>query len=125
MNNSITFKPYLIHSFYIWSLENNRTAYFKLDKKHVSINPEYEIEDDTFTLQVHPTSIRNLVFSINSILFTTFFNGFPHTVEIPYSSIKRIFCKDTEYGFNFDDNNHITETQGTYKPVFSVIKGGK
>lgn len=124
MNNSKTFKPYIIHSFYTWALENYRTPHICIESYMVTINPPYSYESPYLTLKMHPDSIRNLIFSIDTLYFTTFFNGLPYAMEIPYSSIRKIFCKDTKYGFDFDSEDRIIEQKGISKTILSVIEGG-
>lgn len=132
------FKPYIINAFYTWALEDKKTPYIKVAKNSENIIPKH-LENNLFIiLRLHNDSVYNLVFSADKLYFLAYFNDEPFQVCIPYSNIKSIFCKETNYGLNFDSDENIYEQKATspldeYLSIeghskrgsFKVIKGGK
>ena len=120
MKISSSFKPYIIHAFYIWALENQLTPFV-----HIYTDTNNHVEDNDYILKMHPESIRNLIFAKDFLAFNTLINNSPTNFHIQYSQIKKIYCHENSYGFLFDNNDSITEIPST-KTIspFKVIDGG-
>lgn len=130
------FKPYIVNAFYNWALENHTTPYINVSKSIDNVVPEYLKNNASIILRLHNDSVYNLVFSADNLYFLAYFNGEPFQVCIPYSNIRSIFCKETNYSLNFDieeniyeqknKNNHPPTTEDNLSQhKFKVILGGK
>lgn len=109
--SSSSFKPYIIHAFYIWALENNYKPHLHIDIEEQLIFPKtsYPVS----ILKMHPESIKNLVFAKDYIFFNTNFDNKNHQIKIPYKTIRKIFCEHNSYGLIFDLNDSVSEQPST------------
>lgn len=135
MKNEKPFKPHIVNAFYNWALEDNKTPYIQVNKKSDNVIPIHLENNDYIILRLHSDSVYNLVFSSDYINFLAYFNGEPFQLSIPYQNIRSIFCKENNYGLNFDSEENIYEQKSfsmdandeilTVSPKLKIIKGGK
>lgn len=109
-----TFKPYIVNAFYIWSLDINKTPLIEVVKSVKNKIPSFLEGKDNLVFNIHPTSVRNLIFSKDTINFEAIFNEEIYVISIHNESIKRLFHKEEEYEFDFEkipefksESNHL------------------
>lgn len=135
MKKEKPFKPYIINAFYNWALEDKKTPYIKVNKNSDNIIPNHLKGNDYIILRLHSDSVYNLVFSTDHINFLAYFNGEAFQLAIPYINIRTIFCKENNYGLNFDIEENIYEQKLSsinenddtlrVKTKLKIIKGRK
>lgn len=119
MNNQKTITPYIINCFYNWAMDNKKIPLLVIKKSEDNIMPSFLREQESITLHFYPHSIRNLIFSKDFLFFTTFFDTEPFHLTIPYVNIVKIFCKDDNYGINFEP--HKIETSYNEKHIDNIL----
>lgn len=124
MNNNKTLKPYLISSFYKWSLDYNLTPLIEVVEDYYNKLPE-KIKNQTFTiLNIHSNATYELTFEKEHIAFEAIFNGESFKVIVTYESIQKIFTKEDGYGLEFsvDKEKILKPYNEKKKPYLKLIK---
>lgn len=116
------FKPYLINAFYTWAMDINFTPLIEVSSTSKNKIPEMLKDKETIIFNIHPSSVKNLIFGKDFIQFEARFSGESCNLSISHQSIKKIFSKEDGYGleFNvFDEANKLESNlkTDTLKPI--------
>ena len=111
MTTEDTFKPYIIEAFWRWCVDNEFTPLIDI-QEYLSENIPQNLKDNSeFTLNLHPNSLKNLMFTDKSINFESLFNGKKNNVCVKYEHVSTIYCYENNYGLCFETEQPKKETQ--------------
>lgn len=63
-----------------------------------------ENKSSNFIFNIHPAATRNMIFSKMGITFETTINNETNIINLPYTYLEKIFCKEDGYGIKFSKN---------------------
>lgn len=115
MQYKLSLVPYLINAFYTWSIDLGFTPLISIKISNKNNLPEY-LKNSEIILNIHPNSVKNMVFGKDSISFEAMFEGEFFPVIISHESIVKILNREDLYGL--DLANHVEK----FKPKFTIIK---
>lgn len=118
------FKPYLINAFYTWAMDINFTPLIEVSNASKNKVPDSLKSKDTIIFNIHPSSVRNLIFGKDFIEFEARFSGEPCGLSIAHDTIKKIFSKEDGYGLEFKVFDEVNKVESnlysdtdTLKPI--------
>jgi stringent starvation protein B len=117
-----TLKPYLINAFYTWCMDIGYTPLITVSKSSKNLLPSYLLTESNVIFNIHPKSVRNLIFGKDTIEFEAIFNQEPSKVVLYYTSIFSIESLEFEYGLDFDIQNEDINNGLSKKPKLILIK---
>lgn len=112
-------KRYLINAFYSWCMDIGYTPLINTKKWSKNILPDYLTYEEEVVFNIHPRSVRNLVFGKDTIEFEALFKGTPAQVILDYESIASIYNYEDDYGLDFEIDEEKIEKK---KPNLTLIK---
>lgn len=117
-----TFKPYLINAFYTWAMDINFTPLIEVSNSSINKIPSNLKDKENIIFNIHPGSIRNLIFGKDCIEFEAKFGGESCNLSIYHKTIKKIFSKEDGYGLEFNvfdelNKSELTQDDDTLKPI--------
>lgn len=115
MQYKLSLVPYLINAFYTWSIDMGFTPLVSLQISKKNNLPEHLMNAEVI-LNIHPNSVRNMVFGKDSLSFEAMFEGESFPVIICHDSISKIFNREDLYGLDLADNIE------KIKPKFTIVK---
>lgn len=115
MHYKLSLVPYLISAFYTWSIDLGFTPLISLNGSSKNKLPEH-LQNAEIILNIHPNSVRNMVFGKDTISFEAMFEGEGFPVIICHESIVKIFNREDLYGLD------LTINVEKIKPKFSIVK---
>lgn len=118
MHYKLSLVPYLINGFYTWSIDLGFTPLVSLRKSNKNQLPQHLMTEEII-LNIHPDSVRNMVFGKDALSFEAMFEGEGFPVIIFHDSILKIFNREDLYGLELGNNIENS------KPKFIVIKNDK
>ena len=115
MKFKISLVPYLINAFYTWSIDLGFTPLISINPSRKNSLPVH-LSNESIVLNIHPNSVRNMVFAKDSLSFEAMIEGEPFAIIISHESIFQIFNREDLYGLDLSANVEKT------KPTFTVVK---
>jgi stringent starvation protein B len=115
MQYKSTLIPYLVNAFYTWSLDIGFTPLISVKTSKNNILP-IELTNHPIVLNIHPTAVRNMVFSKETLEFEARFDGESYPIVIYYKTIIKIFNREDNYEINLEESTEKT------KPNLSIVK---
>lgn len=127
-------RPYLINAFYTWCVDYGFTPLIKVINDDRNTIPSQYKNKDFSIFNVHPKSIRNLIFSKLSIEFQAQFGGEVYQIVIFYETILKIYHKEGASAldfsgtaqnfkeFNIDNLPHLTSVENKSSHLTLVRK---
>lgn len=112
-------KPYLIRAINEWILDNNLTPFLSVDATMEDVNVPVEyVQEGEITLNIDPSSVRNLHIGEEFVLFDARFSGKPFSVEVPVSAVQAIYARENGEGMLFvaDDGMHPDDDPDSPEP---------
>ena len=102
-----TFKPYLINAFYTWAMDINFTPLIEVSNSSINKIPANLKDKENIIFNIHPGSIRNLIFGKDCIEFEAKFGGEAHNLSIYHKTIKKITEDIERFSFNTSVSNFM------------------
>lgn len=115
MQYKLSLVPYLINAFYTWSIDLGFTPLISLKVSSKNQLPPYLINSEII-LNIHPNSVKNMIFGKDTLSFDAMFEGEEFSVIISHESIIKIFNREDLYGL--DLANHVEKI----RPKFTIVK---
>lgn len=103
--NKKSLKPYIINAFYTWAIDVGYSPIIEITKSDNNDLPDFIKNKPVFNLNIHPSSIRSMVFNKENIILEAFFKNNAFILKIDYQSISKIFNDEDGYGLEFDIND--------------------
>ncbi len=98
-------RPYLLRAVYYWVVDNGYTPYILVDTHQDGVVvPTEHIENNKIILNLSPSSVRDLSFENDWIMFNARFSGTAWNIEVPMSAVNAIYAKENGQGMVFDQN---------------------
>jgi len=107
--------PYLINAFYTWSIDLGFTPLISIKSTIRNQLPE-NLQNSEVILNIHPNSVRNMVFGKDTLSFEAMFEGESFPVVVEHESILKIFNREDLYGLDLANNVE------KIKPKFTIVK---
>ena len=124
-----TLKPYIINAFYSWCMDYQFVPLILVSKDDSNILPGHIENLDFNTFNIHPRSIKNLIFEKNYMIFFAMFDRNEFEVKINYDAISSIFVDQMDYKIDFMDlfENYekVSEKLKKYKQSVDLEKENK
>lgn len=115
MQYKLSLVPYLINAFYTWSIDLGFTPLISLKISSKNQLPD-NLKNAEIILNIHPNSVRNMVFGKDTLSFEAMFEGEGFPVIISHESIVKIFNREDLYGLDLANNVE------KIKPKFTIVK---
>ena len=96
-------KPYFLRAIHEWVSDNDMKPYMHVHCGHIGvIVPPEQIEaDETITLNLSHTAIRDFVIDSTAITFKTRFSGVEWDIYVPIEAVMGLYAKENGQGMAF------------------------
>ena len=88
-----------------WMTDNALTPHIVVDASVADVNvPKEHIRDDKVILNVSYAATRGLMIGNETVAFEARFNGIPHAITVPVSSVRGIYARENGQGMVFSED---------------------
>ncbi len=122
-------KPYLLHAYYDWILDNDWTPYLLVNAEFPNVNvPSQYVRGGRIVLDISTSACRGLEMTARGVTFSARFSGQLWQIQLPLGAVLAIYAKENNQGTTFALESDVEEeaivspeTQTIKKPFLTVI----